>query len=113
MSKEFYSCGIDCDECPEFENCLEEDEEYLELMEEDYDVLLIDIKMPVINGKEFYQNIEDRYPKLLNRVIFTTGDVVGNDTRGFLKQSGRPILLKPFTPDELQAIVKETLSRWQ
>ena len=37
MSKEFYNCGIDCDECPEFENCLEEDEEYLELMEEDYE----------------------------------------------------------------------------
>ena len=80
------------------------------LMEEDYDLLLIDIKTPVMNGKEFYQNIKDRYPKLLNRVIFTTGDVVSTDTQDFLKQAGRPFLLKPFTPDKLTAIVKEALS---
>ena len=35
MSKEFYNCGTDCDECPEFDNCLEEDCEYLEIMEEE------------------------------------------------------------------------------
>ena len=81
------------------------------LMQEDYDLLLIDIKTPVMNGKEFYKNIEDRYPKLLDRIIFTTGDVISNDTQGFLKQAGRPFLLKPFTPDELQAIVRENLSR--
>jgi len=81
------------------------------LMQEDYDLLLIDIKTPVMNGKELYKNIEGRYPKLLDRIIFTTGDVISNDTQGFLKQAGRPFLLKPFTPDELQAIVRENLSR--
>jgi len=81
------------------------------LMKRDYDLLLIDIKTPVMNGKELYQNIEDRYPKLLDRVIFTTGDVIGNDTQGFLKRVGKPSLLKPFTPDELQTIVREGLNR--
>ena len=81
------------------------------LMEEDYDLLLIDIKTPVMNGKEFYRNIEARYPKLQDRVIFTTGDVISNDTQSFLEQAGRPFLLKPFTPDELQAIVRESLNR--
>ena len=81
------------------------------LMKEDYDLLLIDIKTPIMNGKEFYQDIKDRYPKLLDRVIFTTGDIIGNDTQSFLEQAGRPFLLKPFTPDELQAIVRDNLSR--
>ena len=81
------------------------------LMGKDYDLLLIDIKTPVMNGKEFYKNIEGRYPKLLDRIIFITGDVISNDTQGFLKQTGRPFLLKPFTPDELQAIVRENLNR--
>ena len=81
------------------------------LMEEDYDLLLIDIKTPVMNGKEFYRNIEARYPKLRDKVIFTTGDVISNDTQGFLEQAGRPFLLKPFTPDELQAIVRASLNR--
>ena len=81
------------------------------LMQKDYDLLLIDIKTPVMNGKELYKNIEGRYLKLLDRIIFITGDVISNDTQGFLKQAGRPFLLKPFTPDELQAIVRENLSR--
>jgi len=80
------------------------------LMKEDYDLLVIDIKTPVMNGKEFYQNIKDRHPKLLDRLIFTTGDVISSDTQDFLKQAGRPFLLKPFTPDELQSIVKENLN---
>lgn len=80
------------------------------LMKEDYDLLVIDIKTPVMNGKEFYQNIRDRHPKLLDRLIFTTGDVISSDTQDFLKQTGRPFLLKPFTPSELQSIVKENLN---
>jgi CheY-like chemotaxis protein len=81
------------------------------LIKADYDLLLIDIKTPVMNGKEFYQNIEDRYPKLRDRVVFTTGDVISDDTQGFLKRVDRPVLLKPFTPDELQAIVRESLHK--
>jgi DNA-binding response OmpR family regulator len=75
------------------------------LMKEDYDLLLVDIKTPVMDGKQLYHYIEDRHPELANRVIFTTGDVMSNDTHNFLKQTGRPVLLKPFSPDELNALV--------
>ena len=80
------------------------------LRKQDYNLLPIDTKTPVMDGKQLYQYIEDKYPKLINRVIFITGDIISNDTQGFLKQIGRPFLLKPFTPDELKAIVRETLS---
>jgi DNA-binding response OmpR family regulator len=81
------------------------------LMKQDYDLLLVDIKTPVMDGKQLYHYIEDRYPELVNRVIFTTGDVISNDTQDFLKQTGRPFLLKPFSPDELRALIRETLGR--
>ena len=74
---------------------------------EDYDLCLIDIKMSVMNGKQLYQCIKDRYPKLIKRVIFASGDVVNNDTQHFLEQSGRPFLSKPFTPEELITAVRE------
>jgi len=83
------------------------------LMKGDYDLLLVDIKTPVMDGKQLYRYIEDRYPELANRVIFTTGDVISNDTQSFLKQTGRPFLLKPFSPDELRALVRESLRRLQ
>lgn len=80
------------------------------LREGDYDLILMDVRMPVMSGREFYQILEVQYPELADRVIFATGDVIGNDTSKFLKQSGRPVLIKPFTPDELKTIVRETLS---
>jgi DNA-binding response OmpR family regulator len=79
------------------------------LGERDYTLVLIDIRMPVMSGKEFYQLIKSQCPQLVDRVIFVTGDVIGSATKNFLEQSGRPVLAKPFTPDELKTIVGETL----
>jgi DNA-binding response OmpR family regulator len=66
-----------------------------------------------MNGTQLYQYVNEKRPELANRVIFTTGDVVGGDTRSFLEQTGRPFLPKPFTPDELKTIVRETLRQMQ
>ena len=79
------------------------------LGEKDYDLCLIDIRTPIMNGKQFYQWVNEKHPKLLNGVIFTTGDLIWGDIESFLEQTGRPFLPKPFTPDELKTIVRETL----
>ena len=79
------------------------------LVEKDYDLCLIDIRTPVMNGKQLYQWVNEKHPKLLNGVIFTTGDLISGDIESFLEQAGRPFLPKPFTPDELKTIVRETL----
>jgi CheY-like chemotaxis protein len=81
------------------------------LGEKDYDLCLIDIRTPVMNGRQLYQYIQEKHPKLIDRVIFTTGDVVGGDTQSFLEQTSRPFLLKPFAPDELKTVVRETLEK--
>ncbi len=76
-----------------------------------YDLVLIDIRTPVLDGKQLYQYIKDCHPELVDGVIFTTGDITSNHTQQFLEQSGRPFLLKPFSLDELRAVVKETMDR--
>jgi DNA-binding response OmpR family regulator len=81
------------------------------LEEKEYDLVIIDIRTPVMNGKQLYQSILERYPKVVSGVIFTTGDLLGGDTKRFLEQSGRLFLPKPFTPDELKSIVGEALRR--
>jgi len=75
--------------------------------EKQYDLFLLDIKTPEINGIELYQWLEGKHPQLANRVIFTSGSVIDKDIRIFLEQTGRPFLSKPFTSDELKAIVRE------
>lgn len=72
-----------------------------------YELCLIDIRTPIIGGKELYQYIMDKYPDLANGVIFTTGDVIGGDTQSFLNETGRLFLLKPFSPEELRGIIRE------
>ncbi len=79
------------------------------LEKKEYELILIDIRTPVMNGKQLYQSINDKHPDLSERVIFTTGDLLGGDTKNFLEQSGRLFLPKPFAPDELKAIVGEAL----
>lgn len=79
------------------------------LMKGGYDLLLVDIKTPVMDGKQLYRYIKKRYPNMADRVIFTTGDVINIETQHFLEQTGRPFLLKPFSPDELRVMVRECL----
>lgn len=83
------------------------------LGEKDYDLCLIDIRTPVMNGKQFYQWVSEKHPELLSGVIFTTGDLISGDTKSFLEQVDRPFLPKPFTIDELKTIVRETLGQME
>ena len=78
------------------------------LGEKEYDLCLIDIRTPVMNGKQLYQVIIAKHSKLASGVMFTTGDVMDGYTRRFLELASRPYLLKPFTPDELKTIARET-----
>ena len=80
------------------------------LEKRDYALLLIDLRTPVMNGKELFQHISEKHPELMDRVILTTGDVVGKDTQSFVDQTGRLFLPKPFSPEELRAIVRKALS---
>lgn len=65
----------------------------------DYDLLLVGIRTPIMNGQQLYQSITEKHSQLADRVVFTIGYVLGGDTKGFLRQSGRLYLPKPFTPD--------------
>jgi len=76
-----------------------------------YDICLIDIRTPKMNGTELYHWLQKKYPQVANQVVFTTGSVLDEKTMAFIEQSGRPFLPKPFTPKELIAIVEEALKQ--
>ena len=77
--------------------------------ERQYHICLIDIRTPKMNGTELYQWLQKKYPQLAKQVVFTTGNVLDEKTMPFIKQSGRLFLPKPFTPDELIAVVRKAL----
>ncbi len=84
-----------------------------------FDVILTDIRMPDLDGRALYQEIERRWPERTGRVIFVTGDTLTSTLREFAAASRRPIIEKPFLPDDVRRIVAElvatnahTMYRW-
>ncbi|MCD6552423.1 MAG: GAF domain-containing protein [Anaerolineae bacterium] len=75
----------------------------------DYDAIICDLKMPGLNGQEFYQRLMEMDSPLVQRVIFTTGDVVNPETRAFLEQTDRPCISKPFLQEDVLAVLREVL----
>jgi two-component system NtrC family sensor kinase len=74
---------------------------------ERYDVIVTDIRMPDIDGRALYQEIERRWPGMGVRVIFVTGDTLASTLREFVAKNGRPVIEKPFLPGEVRRVVAE------
>lgn len=66
-----------------------------------YDCILLDLKMPGMNGKEVFQLIEESDQQVAKKVIFITGDASDPDTRDFIAKSKNPVVLKPFHLDDV------------
>ena len=81
------------------------------LSREQYDVIISDTKMPVLDGERFYAEVERRYPRLRERILFLTGDVLSREKREFLERTGAPYLTKPCDLDEVRRTVKRILAQ--
>lgn len=68
-----------------------------------WDVIVTDLRMPKLSGRDFYQALTAERPDLAGRVVFSTGDTVRGDTLAFLERQGRPVLHKPFSLGDLRA----------
>ena len=77
------------------------------IAEHHYDIVITDIKMPEMGGRELYERLLKQDPTLAARTIFITGDTVSPDTRAFLQDVKNPVLAKPFKLRE----VRETIGR--
>ena len=70
---------------------------------DDFDAVLLDIRMPDISGRQVFEQWLTQSPQLARSVIFLTGDIVSSELQDFLNRTGRPFLSKPF---ELEALLQ-------
>jgi CheY-like chemotaxis protein len=80
------------------------------LSEAAYDLIVCDLKMPRIDGMQFYRAMAAATPALARRVIFVTGDVAGTDAERFLDETACRWLSKPFRLGDLLRAARDTLS---
>jgi signal transduction histidine kinase/ActR/RegA family two-component response regulator len=81
------------------------------LLEEEHALVLCDMRMPVMDGKQLYREVERAKPHLTARFIFMTGDVMSDATRTFLLETGNLYLTKPFTHEAFLDVVGQAWQR--
>jgi CheY-like chemotaxis protein len=77
---------------------------------QDYDLIITNIRMPVMDGRAFYRQLCALEPHLSQRVIFCTGEVADPSTQRFLRATGAPVLFKPFPMSALLEVVAQKLA---
>ncbi len=85
------------------------EEAWRKVRDHDYDVVLTDVRMPQMNGIDLYRNLLEIKPEMENRIIFSTGDLMDNETASFLAEINARTILKPFAVDKVVAVVEEVL----
>jgi len=73
----------------------------------EFDLIISDLRMPRLGGREFYEELARRRPAMAARLVFSTGDTVRGDTLAFLESLARPYLHKPFSLSELRRLLGE------
>lgn len=71
-----------------------------------FDVIISDVRMPGMSGREFLECLRRDHPTLLPRLVFSTGDTFAPDTAALIKESGVPTVTKPFDFADLEAVIR-------
>lgn len=73
---------------------------------ERFDIILSDFRMPRADGPAFHAWIARNRPELIGRLGFVTGDTLSESAAAFLRESGRPAIEKPFSPQVLRELLR-------
>ncbi|HSD86250.1 MAG TPA: PAS domain S-box protein [Kofleriaceae bacterium] len=79
----------------------------------EYDVILCDLMMPRMNGRDVYERIRAHRAGLERRLVFVTGGAFVPALASFLESVDNLKLRKPFTLEHVLALVQEARRRTQ
>jgi two-component system NtrC family sensor kinase len=72
-----------------------------------FDLVFCDLRMPEMDGQALYEEVQRNHPQVLKRIVFVTAQANSSDYGPFLRETGIPVIEKPFTLSQLrQAVTK-------
>ena len=74
---------------------------------EDFDVIVSDIRMPGVGGRELLAGLRRDRPDLVGRLLFSSGDTAAPETAALLRESGVPSIVKPFDFARLEQVIRD------
>src|SRR5437667_2496565 len=80
------------------------------LDERSYDLVISDMRMPVLDGPGFYREVELRHSGRRPPFVFVTGDILGAHSLKFLEKTKVPCLTKPFAPGDVRRAIHLALA---
>lgn len=83
-------------------------EEALELLDngEDYDLIVSDVMMPRMDGRDLYEALCNQHPGAVQRLVFISSGVFDPQLREFIDDRQTPLLEKPPSIEELVEILE-------
>jgi len=81
------------------------------LHQRDFDVIISDVRMPGMSGREFLERLRREHGDLVGRVVFATGDTFAADTAALLQESGLPTITKPLDFAALEHVIRQVAGR--
>ncbi|MCK4695623.1 MAG: sigma-54-dependent Fis family transcriptional regulator, partial [Candidatus Cloacimonetes bacterium] len=79
------------------------------LKKQDFDIIILDLKMPGIDGMNVLKRIMKDYPDIV--VIVITGFATVESAVEAMKIGANDFLPKPFSPDELRVIINRVAEK--
>ncbi|MDT8318361.1 MAG: response regulator [bacterium] len=78
----------------------------------EYDVIIVDIEMPLMNGITFFQQLRKSSPQKAENVIFSSANI-DNHRRTFFDHEDCLKINKPFSRNELLHMINNTIKKKQ
>lgn len=77
----------------------------------DFDVIILDLRIPEIDGMQIYNFVQSNKPHLLENILICTGDVMSQDIKVFLKGINNKVLNKPFSLLDLRDAIFDIIEK--
>jgi two-component system NtrC family sensor kinase len=86
------------------------EEAWTRILETDFDLIVADLRMPILDGRALYERLVDEKPSMVRRFVFATGDLVRQESLKFLEGLPNRILAKPLDVDDVRRVLVQVVS---